>query len=389
LYWAFAPGYSQTYNGWLSVKSTGGAVAIALKGTGVFKAPPKLSVAPSSLTFGSLIVGVTSSAQKITLTNVGGDNLTLASIGLSGANTGDFLLADGSTPCKLSVSLAPNASCEMTVAFNPITGGARIAALEVKSNGGNASVALAGIALQPVLSASPTSISFGNQFIFRQSSTGKIITLTNTGTANLSLSHIGFLGPNGGDFSLNGSTCSYTAPMEPGASCQITLVVTATGVGLRTGELQFLSNAATVKVPMSVTGTLPPTDVGVSIGAAPSMAIVGKPLTYTLTVRNAGPNEAYDVRLADAIPASTSFASVSAPSDVVCSTPAVGGTGSVSCALKGTLDSGATRTVTLVVNVLSGGRSSVSNTVTLTSASPDTQSANNSATNTVTVYGRK
>jgi hypothetical protein len=74
---------------------------------------------------------------------------------------------------------------------------------------------------------------------------------------------------------------------------------------------------------------------------------------------------------------------------VVCTTPAVGGTGSVSCVLNGTLDSGATRTVTLVVNVLSGGRNTVSNTVTLTSASPDTQSANNTATNTVTVYGRK
>ena len=389
VFWAFAPGQAQPYSGWVSVKSDGGAVAVALKGTGIFKLPPKLSVAPTSITFGSLLVGATSDAQKLTLTNVGGDNLALASIALSGANAGDFLLADGGIPCKLSVPLAPNASCELTVAFHPIAGGTRSAALDVKTNGGNVSVTLAGTALQPVLAASPTAISFGNQFVFRTTSTQKNFTLTNVGSAKLTLSHIGFLGPNGQDFALAGSTCSYTASMLPGASCEITLVVTPTGTGLRTGELELVSDGGTVKVAMSVTGVLPPTDVALSIGAAPSLAIVGKPLTYTLTMRNVGPNEAYDVRLADAIPSSTSFASISAPSDVQCTTPTVGGTGTVSCALNGTLASGEVRTVTLVVNVLSGGRTTISNTATLSTASPDSQSANNTATVTTTLYGRK
>ena len=42
----------------------------------------------------------------------------------------------------------------------------------------------------------------------------------------------------------------------------------------------------------------------------PDIAIVGKPLTYTFTVTNKGPNPATDVKLSDMIPAGVGFVSV-------------------------------------------------------------------------------
>ncbi len=39
----------------------------------------------------------------------------------------------------------------------------------------------------------------------------------------------------------------------------------------------------------------------------PDIAIVGKPLTYTFTVTNKGPNPATDLKLSDMLPAGVTF----------------------------------------------------------------------------------
>jgi sugar lactone lactonase YvrE len=74
-------------------------------------------------------VGSTSPTQPLTLTNNGSAVLSIASIAITGTNSGDF---GQSNNC--GSSLAGGASCTINVAFTPTTTGARTATLTVTDN---------------------------------------------------------------------------------------------------------------------------------------------------------------------------------------------------------------------------------------------------------------
>ncbi|HEU4522559.1 MAG TPA: DUF11 domain-containing protein, partial [Thermoanaerobaculia bacterium] len=73
-----------------------------------------------------------------------------------------------------------------------------------------------------------------------------------------------------------------------------------------------------------------PADVVVT-KSGPASVDAGAPITYTITVTNAGPNPAVDVTLTDVLPSGTTFSSLAAPAGWTCSTPAVGAAGTVTC----------------------------------------------------------
>jgi uncharacterized repeat protein (TIGR01451 family) len=113
--------------------------------------------------------------------------------------------------------------------------------------------------------------------------------------------------------------------------------------------------------------------------------LTGKNLTYTLTVSNAGPSAAANAVLSDPIPANTTFQSLSAPAGWSCTTPAVGGTGTVQCDTA-SLAAGATANFTLVVKVSgAAGGTTLSNTATVSSDTADPNTANNTDTEPTTV----
>src|SRR5205085_117188 len=103
---------------------------------------------------------------------------------------------------------------------------------------------------------------------------------------------------------------------------------------------------------------------------------LGGQITYSLSVFNAGPDDATNVVLTDPLPAHTSFVSASSP------------TGTVTFANHtltvnfGTLAANDTATATFVVSVDNDTPrgTTISNTVTGTSDTPDPDSSNNSAT---------
>ena len=84
---------------------------LSLKGTGVGASPtPVAVVSPSSLTFGSQLLGTTSAPQPVTLSNTGTAALAIASI----STLGDF---NQTNTC--GGSLAAGGSCTINVAFTP------------------------------------------------------------------------------------------------------------------------------------------------------------------------------------------------------------------------------------------------------------------------------
>jgi len=117
---------------------------------------------------------------------------------------------------------------------------------------------------------------------------------------------------------------------------------------------------------------------------APSAALSGSTLTYSITVTNNGPDAASNVNIQDAIPAGTNFNSVATTSGS-CTAPAPGGAGTVNCTAPA-LASGSAITETLTVNVTAGLLSTITDTATVSSTTFDPTS-NTSATATTTVVG--
>ena len=152
-----------------------------------------------------------------------------------------------------------------------------------------------------------------------------------------------------------------------------------------TDELQWMNNtllAAThgrgsYKVTINA-----PTGGDISVtktGAA--TAIAGTDVSYNITVANGGPGDASIVTLTDNTPPNTTFVSMtqSTGPTFFCSTPSVGGTGTVSCYIP-TFTNGSTATFTLVVHLSPSASGTLSNTTNVSSSTPDANSGNNSST---------
>ena len=140
---AFAPGTAGTRTASLTFTSngTGSPQSVALSGTGQ-ALTRMLDVSPSSLKFGTVNLGSTSSGKTVTVTSSGTGAATLSSISLTGADPGDFTITGNTCPA----TIASGASCLVTVAFAPGTAGTRTASLTFTSNGTGSpqSVALSG-----------------------------------------------------------------------------------------------------------------------------------------------------------------------------------------------------------------------------------------------------
>ena len=97
---------------------------VSLRGSGT----NGLTVTPTSLAFGSVVVGVTSAAKTITVTNDQAASAGL-SIGISGTNPGNFALKASATTC--GAMLAAKGKCTYAVVFKPTKTSSRSASLSI------------------------------------------------------------------------------------------------------------------------------------------------------------------------------------------------------------------------------------------------------------------
>jgi uncharacterized repeat protein (TIGR01451 family) len=124
---------------------------------------------------------------------------------------------------------------------------------------------------------------------------------------------------------------------------------------------------------------LAPADLTITKSDSPDPVTENGQLTYLIEVRNDGPDPAADVAVNDDLPSSDFDLVAATPSQGSCDTQ---GQQNVTCNL-GTLASGATASVTLLVTAKKPG--TVSNTASVTSSEPDPETADNSVTETTTV----
>ena len=98
-----------------------------------------ISVSPLSVTFAAEATGATSKAQTVILTNDQKTSLSITSVGLSGANPGDF-----SAKSSCGSAVLTGADCTITVTFKPTASGTRTATLQINDGLGTQSVTLSG-----------------------------------------------------------------------------------------------------------------------------------------------------------------------------------------------------------------------------------------------------
>jgi hypothetical protein len=203
-----------------------------------------LGASPTSVNFGKVNVN-TSSSQKVTLTNTGNASLTVSAVSVSG--TGFFV---GTVPTPFT--LGPGASQQLTVTFAPTVSGAITGSLSVTSNASNPnlSVPLSGTGATPgPLTATPSSLAFGNVTINTTSSLN--VSVKNTGTGLVTVSAVSI---SGSGFSLTPVNTPFT--MAAGTSATLTASFTPTLTGTSSGTITVTSNATnpTLSIPLSGTG---------------------------------------------------------------------------------------------------------------------------------------
>jgi hypothetical protein len=214
-----------------------------LTGVGVGSGPA-VTLSPTSLTFATQLVGSTSPAQNVTLTNTGSSSLSITSI----ATTGDFAQTN-----NCASTIAANGSCTISVTFTPTTINTRTGTVVVTDNAPASPQTVTLTGTGTYLSWTPASLTFGAQTV-GTSSAPQAITFTNNATTKLTIKSIVITGTNNADFT---QTDNCGTSLGPKASCTINVTFTPTATGLRTAFVtisDFLGGNTTQNIPLSGTG---------------------------------------------------------------------------------------------------------------------------------------
>jgi len=240
------PQTSGSISGSLNILSdaTNSSVPVGLTAVAVAPAAPFLSVNPASVNFGSVAVG-NSSAKSVVIINSGNASASISQVNVTGA-------AYNATGLSLPLTLAAGATTSLTLDFAPSVTGTATGNVSLVSTASNSptNLALTGTgAAAPIaqLTASPMNVAFGN--ITVGSNGTQSIAISNTGTANLTISQIT---TSGTGFSGSGLTVPLT--LTPGQSANYTAQFVPTSAGSASGQISFVSNAST-NPSVALTGT--------------------------------------------------------------------------------------------------------------------------------------
>jgi large repetitive protein len=175
---------------------------------------------------------------------------------------------------------------------------------------------------------------------------------------------------------ISGSTVTWTiGALANGANqtCTINTTVNATGTISNTATVATSSTDPTPgnnSSTATVTGGPATSDLSLTKTATPPATFaIGAPITYTLTVANAGPSAATAVVVTDPLPSNTTYVSNT------CGATAAGNTVTWNV---GTLAAAANATCSITVTIRATG--SIANSATVASASTDPVPANNTGT---------
>jgi len=209
-----------------------------------------------------------------------------------------------------------------------------------------------------------------------------------------------FVSANGGIFSCPSHAdgqgrvvcTAVNVPMASNDVAQLTVSIPASATTPLTSQSTLTSGTSdpdpTNNSASGSAGVQTAADLSVGMTFSPQPVVAGQDITYTTTLSNAGPSDAAAPVVTTTIPAGTTFQGLTSPGDWTCTTPNVGGTGTVLCTPNsGRLAAGASAQFVLTLGVPASvpNNSSIGVTTTTGSQTNDPNQTNNASTTTVAV----
>ncbi len=196
-------------------------------------------VSPTTVAFGSQLVGTSGASVDVSVGNFGDAPISAAIISV----TGDF-----SQTNTCSNSVPGGQKCDISVAFAPTSAGNLTGTLTVSFGGSltEQTAALSGTGTVAAAAPTPSQLTFPAQAV-GTTSTSQQVVINNLGTASLTISSA----QTSGDFAET-NTCG--APVAPGSSCTLQITFTPSAAGTRTGVLTLVDNAPDSPQTVALTG---------------------------------------------------------------------------------------------------------------------------------------
>jgi len=178
---------------------------------------PAVALNPQKIDFGNQGLNVASSPQTVTLTNVGSAPLSISNVSTSAnfnvqSNNCGNTVAAGGGQCTIGVTFTPTDTTTVTGNLS-ITDNAAGSPQQVSLSGTGATPA-------PVATFSPSTLNFNNQLV-GTTSAPQTVTLTNTGSADLTITKITISGA-------FAETNNCPATLSPSQSCTISVTYSPT-----------------------------------------------------------------------------------------------------------------------------------------------------------------
>ena len=221
-----------------------------------------------ALNFGNQPENSTSPIQTITLTNAGTQTLTISRVVEAGPDLAVFASIQKSDPgtpsCRANLILVSGGQCVAKYSFEPNAARTFHAEVDFFDSSGQLPsaeqiVSLTGIgtATAPIANLSASSLAFGSESVGSNSGP-QSVTLTNQGSAALSISSIALAGTNPSDFAIaaTGTTCPVAGgTLVVQATCTVAVQLAPQSAGPKAASLAFADNAPSSPQQVSLTGT--------------------------------------------------------------------------------------------------------------------------------------
>jgi len=274
----FKPTAGSADTGTITITSNadGSPSLINLSGTGMTAAA--LTATPNSIAFGSVAVG-SEATQTIHLENTGSEAAAISKIAFSGTG---ISISGITAPMTLSSGQTAN----LTVTYKPVSAATLAGSVSITSNASDPSMVIGinATATSSTLSATPSSVSFGNVVV--GSDTTQTIRLQNIGTSQVAISSIT---PSVSGVAISG--ISLPANLAPGASATLSAAYKPAAAGSVAGKITVTSNAVGSPTIIDLSATaaaatiqLTPSATSLSFGNV----TVGSSGTSQLTVKSTG-----------------------------------------------------------------------------------------------------
>ncbi len=237
----FSPKFAGTVPGALTITddANGSPHVLALSGGATGSPVSPLTYSPARVSLSNQIVGTTSAAKPVTVTN-NGPALTISNVTASGNYSQDGACS--------GVTLLTGQACTMNVTFRPTIDGNTSGAITLTDDAATSPhvVQASGVGVLST-SLSSSSLNFGGMLVGNTSATKSTI-LTNNSSSPVSISSIvasaGYLQSN---------NCATS--LGAGASCTISVKFTPTQAGTFNGSVSIASSASSRPQILSLYGT--------------------------------------------------------------------------------------------------------------------------------------